>query len=78
MEKEKKKSGWLSILFGIVPIWLFGPLPGLCGVLVAELLIKVIGKKKPDQKWVPVVSWAVGMALAFVLHFALRIALSSL
>lgn len=75
---EKKKAGFLSILLGIASIYLFGPFPGLVGVFTAELLIKGIGKKKPDQKWVPAASWAIGMAVAFVLHFALRIALSSL
>lgn len=77
-EKKKNKVDYIGIIYAVGCVYLFGPLPGLCGVVAAELLKRNLEKKNPGKGMYTVISYVVGAVAALALNIVLGILLRSI
>lgn len=77
-EQKKGKFDYLCIIYAVGCIYLFGPIPGLCGFGVEEALKRTWAKKNPDKEMYTVISYVVGAVVAVALNAILRMVLASM
>lgn len=77
-EKKKGKFDYISIIFAVGCIFLFGPIAGLGGFAVEEVLKRTLAKKNPGKDLYTVISYVAGAVAALALSGVIRMILSSL
>lgn len=76
-EKKNNNFDYLCIIFAVGCIYLFGPIPGLCGFGVEELLKRTWAKKSGKDLYT-VISYVVGAVAALALNVILGKVISSI